>query len=147
MPICRFREGVSRVLADPSVGSVKDAVGRGGQMWLVAAVLTAALAGLGGCAGAGGPVSTAGARDLVTASDETDLAKRARIRLELASAYFAQGQAATALDEVKRALAIDPDNVGAYNLRGLIYASLGEVGYAEESFRRALSLKTDDGES
>lgn len=82
--------------------------------------------------------------DLVTSSDETDVAKRARIRLELASAYFAQGQAGTALDEVKRALQADPNNAVAYSLRGLIYASLAENTLADESFRRALALNAND---
>ncbi len=86
-------------------------------------------------------------QDLVTASDETDNARRARIRLELASAYFAQGQSATALDEVKRALAVDPELVAGYNLRGLIYASLGEPVLAESSFQRALSLRRDDADA
>jgi type IV pilus assembly protein PilF len=82
--------------------------------------------------------------DLVTSSDESDLAKRARIRLELASAYFAQGQSGTALDEVKRALQADPNNAAAYGLRGLIYASLAENALADESFRRALALNGSD---
>lgn len=85
--------------------------------------------------------------DLVTASDETDQAKRARIRLELASAYFSQGQTATALDEVKRAIQADPGSAPAYNLRGLIYASLSEHALAEDSFRRALALKADDADT
>lgn len=82
--------------------------------------------------------------DLVTASDETDAAKRSRIRLELATAYFAQGQASTALDEVKRALVANPASVPAYNLRGLIYASMGEQALADDSFRRALALQPLD---
>lgn len=82
--------------------------------------------------------------DLVTSSDETDVGKRARIRLELASAYFAQGQSGTALDEVKRALQADPNNAPAYNLRGLIYASLAENALADESFRRSLALNAGD---
>ena len=82
--------------------------------------------------------------DLVTSSDETDVAKRARIRLELATAYFAQGQSGTALDEVKRALQADPNNAPAYNLRGLIYASLSENVLADESFRRSLALNGSD---
>jgi type IV pilus assembly protein PilF len=82
--------------------------------------------------------------DLVTASDETDVAKRSRIRLELASAYFAQGQVATALDEVKRALAANPANVSAFNLRGLIYATMGEHALADDSFRRALAIQPLD---
>jgi type IV pilus assembly protein PilF len=82
--------------------------------------------------------------DLMTASDESETAKRSRIRLELAGAYFAQGQTGTALDEVKRALAANPSSVPAYNLRGLIYASLGENALADDSFRRALALQPSD---
>ncbi|MEY2688835.1 MAG: hypothetical protein RL375_3033 [Pseudomonadota bacterium] len=82
--------------------------------------------------------------DLVTASDETDAAKRSRIRLELATAYFAQGQSSTALDEVKRALVANPASVPAFNLRALIYASMGEQALAEDSFRRALALQPLD---
>ncbi len=89
-------------------------------------------------------VSSDGRTDVVTTVDETPAAKRARIRLELASAYFAQGQTTTALDEVKRALAADPENVGAFNLRGLIYGQMGEHTRAEESFREALRLRSDD---
>lgn len=85
--------------------------------------------------------------DLVTESDEGDLAKRSRLRLELASAYFSQGQTATALDEVKRALQANPNNGLAYNLRGLIYASLGEQALAEESFRRSLQLSSNDADA
>ncbi|MGY0193618.1 type IV pilus biogenesis/stability protein PilW [Leptothrix sp. BB-4] len=85
--------------------------------------------------------------DLVTSSDETDSAKRSRIRLELAAAYFGQGQAATALDEVKRALQADPNNGSAYNLRGLIYAAMSEDGLADESFRRALALNASDADA
>lgn len=94
-----------------------------------------------------GSAAASGRRDLVTASDETDLAKRARIRVELAGAYFSQGQYATALDEVKRALAVDPNHVPALNLRGLIYASMGEYELAEESFRAALKLRSGDADT
>jgi type IV pilus assembly protein PilF len=89
----------------------------------------------------------AGRGDLATPSDETDQEKRERIRLELASAYFAQGQLPTALDEVKRALQVNPSSVAAYNLRGLIYASLNEPGLAEDSLRRALQISPDDGDT
>lgn len=89
------------------------------------------------------PVDTG---DLRTASDQTDADKRARVRLELAGAYFSRGQTATALDEVKLALAAKPDLPEALNLRGLIYASLGETRLAEESFRRAQQLAPRDGD-
>jgi type IV pilus assembly protein PilF len=85
--------------------------------------------------------------DRVTASDETETARRARVRMELASAYFGRGQLTTALDEVKLAIAADPNNAAAYNLRGLIYASLGDDRLAEESFRRALQLDPRDADT
>ena len=86
-------------------------------------------------------------RDRVTASDETSAAKRARVRMELASAYFARNQFTTALDEVKLALVADPNLGEAYNLRGLIYAALGDQSIAEESFRRALQINPRDVDS
>jgi type IV pilus assembly protein PilF len=88
--------------------------------------------------------TTGGRRDLVTESDESDTAKRARIRTELAGAYFGQGQYVTALDEVKRALSVDPGHVPALSLRGLIYANMGEYELAEESMRSALRLRPAD---
>lgn len=88
--------------------------------------------------------STDGARDRVTASDETELQRRARIRLDLAAAYFSAGKLQTALDEVKQALAISPDLVPALNLRGLVYGAMGEERLAEESFKRGLQLAPAD---
>lgn len=90
---------------------------------------------------------TSGRRDLVTESDESDTAKRARIRTELAGAYFGQGQYVTALDEVKRALSVDSNHVPALSLRGLIYANMGEFELAEESFRSALRLRATDADT
>ena len=106
-------------------------------VWAIAGVLVA------GCATS---TSTGSSREIPTASDQTDAQKRARIRLELASAYFAQGQATTALDEVKQALHADPTMPQAYNLRGLIYASLSEDRLAEDSFRRALQIDNRDAD-
>ena len=83
-------------------------------------------------------------RDIRTESDQSDAERRARTRLELASAYFSRGQNTTALDEVKLALVAKPDAFDAYNLRGLIYASMGENRLAEESFQRALQLNNRD---
>jgi type IV pilus assembly protein PilF len=86
-------------------------------------------------------------RDRVTASDETDATKRARARMELASAYFGRGQMTTALDQVKLAIAADPLYGEAFNLRGLIYANLGDNVLAEESFKRALQLNPRDADT
>jgi type IV pilus assembly protein PilF len=91
--------------------------------------------------------SPAGAnRDRATASDESDPQKRARIRLDLAGAYFAEGQWNTALDEVKQALVASPDLPQALNLRGLIYAEMGEERLAEDSYKRALQVAPADGD-
>lgn len=98
---------------------------------------------LGGCATtAGGEVA-----EPVTASDLTDADRRARVRLELAAAYFSRGQTETALDEIKQALAVKPDFADAFNLRGLVYAGMGEPRLAEDSFRRALQLNPRDGDT
>ena len=99
--------------------------------------LAAAFAGLGGCAV---PETRAPAGDIKTESDRTDADRRALARLELASAYFGRNQLDIALDEVKQALVARPDMGEAMNLRGLIYASMGELELAEDSFRRAMTL-------
>lgn len=85
-------------------------------------------------------------KDRITASDEPEGMRRARVRLELAGAYYGRGQLTTALDEVKMAIAADPTMAAAFNLRGLIYANLGDHGLAEESFRRALALDRNDAD-
>jgi type IV pilus assembly protein PilF len=109
-----------------------------GRRLLAACLAAAALAGLPGCAGS--PPT----EDIVTASDEPDVRRRARIRLQLAVGYFEQGQTTVALDEVKQALVIDPSFVEAYNLRGLVYMRLNDMRLAEDSFRRALALSPND---
>jgi type IV pilus assembly protein PilF len=58
--------------------------------------------------------------------------------------YFEQDKATIALDEIKQALAVDPNYADAYNLRGLIYMRLNDLSLAESSFRRALALKPGD---
>lgn len=106
------------------------------------AALAIGVAMVAGCA-----VPPPAGQDLRTASDMTDADRRAKLRMELASGYFARGQATTALDEVKQALVARPDLPEAYNLRGLIYASLGEPKLAEESFQRALQLNPNEADS
>ncbi|MEN9893715.1 MAG: type pilus biosis/stability protein PilF [Pseudomonadota bacterium] len=116
------------------------AVRRGACLVLWIALSTAGPALLGGCA----PLPSA-SQGPQTDVDRTDAQKRARSRLELAAAYFGRGQFDTALDDVKRALQISPDLPEAYNLRGLIYAAIGQDRLADESFRQALQLSPDDG--
>jgi len=115
--------------------------------WLAWPLLAAAL--LVACAGGpGAPAASTGpGKDIVTASDESDASKRARVRMELATAYFGRGQMTTALDQVKLAIQADPTSSEAFNLRGLIYANLGDDTLAEESFRHALQLAPRDADT
>lgn len=82
--------------------------------------------------------------ELMTASDEPTLRKRARIRLELATGYFELGQTAVALDELKQSIAIDPNYSEAHHLKGLTYMRLNEPRLAEFSFKRALEISPND---
>ena len=110
--------------------------------WLL---LCLTAAGISGCASNQGSSSAAGGKtDLVTESDEPESRRRARLRLELASGYFEQGQTNVALDELKQALIADPTYVDAYNLRGLVYMRLNDLPLAEDSFRRALAINPRD---
>ena len=104
---------------------------------------------LSGCAGSGaGAGATAGnnsglqgsTRELKTASDLTANDKRAGIRMQLAIGYFQEGNYAVALDEIKQAIAIDPELSDAYGVRALIYSKMGELALAEENFQRAMRL-------
>ena len=79
-----------------------------------------------------------------TESDESPSRRRARLRTELAAAYFQQGQNLVALDEIKQALLADPAYADAYNLRGLLFLRLNDLPLAGESFQRALALRPGD---
>ena len=115
-----------------------------GPAWLLACFGALLLAG---CATQPDMATAAANRsDLITDSDETDLRRRARLRVELAAGYFEQGQTKVALDEIKQALTTDPTFAEAYNLRGLVYMRLNEVPLAEDSFRRALALNPRDAD-
>ncbi len=109
--------------------------------WIARLIAVLALAsGLAGC------VSTTTGGTPRAESDPADAEKRARVRLELAGLYLGRGQTDTALGEVDRAIAAKPDMPEAYNLRGLIYASQGDLRLAEQSFQRALQLAPTSGD-
>lgn len=121
-----------------------------GTRWCRWLSLVAALQ-LTACATGGAPSnrpaapSAATRGDIMTASDETEARKRARIRLELAATYFSQGQYTTALDEVKQGLSIDPTLTAGYEMRALIYAAMGDNARAQQGFREALALDERNG--
>lgn len=121
---------------------MKNALSASSNRRLFAWVLSSLTALMLGCAA--GPSSTPRTR---TDSDQSDVDRRASVRMELASGYFSRGQYATALDEIKQALAVKPDLREAINLRNLVYAAMGENDIAEEGFRRALSVDPRDADT
>ncbi len=115
--------------------------------WLAAAACASVLTGLlAGCATPAHEQQDTIAQ-MVTPSEESDARKRARIRLELASGYYAEGKTEIALDELKQVIATDPSFGDAYNLRGLIYMRLGDNREAEQSFRHAVALNPRDADA
>ena len=101
------------------------------------AVALAALV-LAGCAGSGGGMG--GTRELKTSSDQTAQEKRAAIRMQLAIGYYQDGKYDIALDEIKQAIAFNPDFADAYGVRALIYTKMNEIPLADENYQRALRL-------
>ncbi|WP_404302516.1 type IV pilus biogenesis/stability protein PilW [Alicycliphilus denitrificans] len=116
-----------------------------GRCLLAACIGLAALAGLPGCAHqAAADHGASSSADPVSASGDTDLRRRARIRLELAANYLQMGQMAIALEEVRQALVTDPRYADAYHLRGLVYMAMADLPLAEDSLRRAQAMKPAD---
>jgi type IV pilus assembly protein PilF len=87
-----------------------------------------------------GEVVAKGPERAVANAGAADARTRARARADLAAGYYRSGQLAVALDEARRAAAIDPGYAETYGLLGLIYMDMNERGEAEESFQNALRL-------
>jgi type IV pilus assembly protein PilF len=85
--------------------------------------------------------------DLATASDQTDIQKRAQNHMNLAIGYYQQGQWSSALDDIKKAIQLDSNMADAYGVRALIYMEMGEVNLAEESFLQSLSIAPENPDS
>ena len=113
--------------------------------WLLASLSVVALLAVSGCAShPNDQVQVGNGAEIVTDSDEPESRKRARIRLELAVGYFEQGQTTIALDELKLSILADPTYADAFSFRGLIYMRLNDFRFAEESFKKALSISPRD---
>ncbi|MDR2155799.1 MAG: type IV pilus biogenesis/stability protein PilW [Burkholderiaceae bacterium] len=82
-----------------------------------------------------------------TAPDDSDVRKRARARLELASSYYENGQHAIALDEAQKVMQVDPSFSEGYNLSGLIYLAMNEQNLAQNHFERAISLAPNNADA
>ena len=73
-----------------------------------------------------------------------DPRNRARIHTELASAYFERGNMGVALEELRTAVAADPNYASAYSVLGLVHMELRENTVAQEHFEHALRLSPND---
>jgi type IV pilus assembly protein PilF len=65
---------------------------------------------------------------------------RAKARLDLAQAYFEQGQNAIALQEIVQAQAADPQWIAVHNLKALVLERMGQSAMAKNSFEEGLKL-------
>jgi type IV pilus assembly protein PilF len=107
-------------------------------------LLVAALAA--GCAQTTQTSATSG-NEARGAPEPADADRRARTRLELATLYYGRGQHEVALQEIALALAARPELGAAYNLRGLVYAAMGDDALADQNFERALALNPRDADA
>ncbi len=71
----------------------------------------------------------------------------ARLHTELASQYFARGQYAISLQELRIALSSDSAYAPAYNILGLVHAELREDSQADSHFKRSLDLSPNYSEA
>ena len=73
-----------------------------------------------------------------------DPRNRARVRTELAALYYQRGNMNVALEELRLAVAADPNYATAHGMFGLVYMELKENPLAQSSFERALGLAPED---
>lgn len=103
---------------------------------------------LGACASSAPPPPPAPEPPPARAPTEpADPERRARVRLELASAYFGRGQTQPAMEELRQVLALRPEMPEAHSLLALIQAAAGDDAAAEASFRRTLQLAPRDADA
>lgn len=97
---------------------------------------------LGGCAG-----QPLGGSESPEARSSNEDNPQARIHTELGAGYFARGQYAIALQELRKAHDADAGYAPAYNILGLVYGELREDKQAEDGFRRAIELSPNYAEA
>jgi len=67
--------------------------------------------------------------------------------LNLAVEYMRTGDLEIALERLNRAYEADPRHYGTHNVYGLLYQRLGDPVLAEDHFKRAIALNSNDSES
>ena len=99
-------------------------------------VLASALLAVAGCASVPADATSNGAQ-------QVDAQRRAEIRLQLASAYFAEGQYATALAELDQAYLTGQRRADVLGLRALVLMQQGDPAAATRSLKQALQTEPD----
>ena len=79
-----------------------------------------------------------------TGEPRSAIENRARIHTDLGAAYYGVGQMSVAVQELKEAIAADPNYAPAHAQLALVYMSLREDALAQESFDRALKIEPED---
>lgn len=115
------------------------------RLSFVSAILLVTL-GLTGCGTSRPPVPQQVTAQPQPAATPADPRRRASVRLQLASSYFAQREFRIALEEAQLAIQADPNLADAYGLLGLIYMELDQRAEADANFSRALRLAPDSPE-
>ena len=96
---------------------------------------------LAGCASSGG--GSEGTPQM----DSSRAQEIARIHTEHAASYFERRQYAVALQEIDKALQVNPDYSPAYNVRALVRMALREDEKADADFRLSLQLDSRNSET
>lgn len=107
---------------------------------LVASVVAGCAGQNGGTEGAQAPSPNAGG----VIAEIKDARTRAKAHTELAAAYYEGGNMSVALEELRAAVAADPNYAPIYNVQGLVEMDLKDNAAAEASFQRGLKLAPQD---
>ena len=91
---------------------------------------------LGACA----PVTT---NTSLSSGNRAELVRRAELRMQLATAYYSEGQYATALSELDQALQTGERKADVLGLRGLVLMQLGDSQGAYSNLQQALQIEPD----
>lgn len=76
--------------------------------------------------------------------NKAELERRAELRMQLASAYYSEGQYATALSELDQALQTGERRADVLGLRGLVLMQLGNSEGASKNLQQALQIEPDN---
>jgi type IV pilus assembly protein PilF len=96
--------------------------------------LCATLAALTACVSSGGSVSEPASEN-----------EAAVANMNLGAGYLRQGNTTLAIERLQRALAQDPNLVQAHTTIAIVYNQIGSYDDAEEHFKRATQINSNDG--